>query len=259
MRRFIAAEDTVRRLMTTDQNSDGLPRFANTFDEDLLLGVGLDVPLDTTDDPERIHKIAAEFEYGFEALADVQRGVSIFGSARTTPDHPDYLLARQVAAEVGRAGYSIITGGGPGMMEAANRGARDAGAMSIGLNIELPHEQRPNEYQDLELMFKHFFVRKVMFVRYSQAFVVMPGGFGTMDELFEAMTLSQTGKIRHFPVALVGKHYWGGLVDWLREKMLESQNIDAADLQMLHICETPEEVRELIAAEGGMLRALTVW
>lgn len=245
--------------MTDDRDSEGLPRFAKTFDEDLLLGVGLDVPLDTADDPERIHNIAAEFEYGFSALAQVLRGVSIFGSARTPRDHPDYLLARQVAAELGRAGYSIITGGGPGMMEAANRGARDAGAMSIGLNIELPHEQKPNEYQDLKLMFRHFFVRKVMFVRYSQAFVAMPGGFGTMDELFEAMTLSQTGKIKHFPVALVGRHYWGGLVDWLREKMLEGQNIDEADLQLVHVCETPEEVRELIGSEGAMLRALTVW
>lgn len=245
--------------MISERDESGLPRFASTFDEDLLLGVGVDVPLDTTDDPERIHNIAAEFEYGFKALADVQRGVSIFGSARTPPDHPDYLLARQVAAELGRAGYSIITGGGPGMMEAANRGARDAGATSIGLNIELPHEQKPNEFQDLPLKFKHFFVRKVMFVRYSQAFVVLPGGFGTMDELFEAMTLSQTGKIRHFPVALVGSHYWQGLVDWLREKMLEGQNIDAKDLHMIHLCDTPEEVRELISSEGTMLRALTVW
>lgn len=187
------------------------------------------------------------------------RGVSIFGSARTSPNDPDYILARAVAAELGRVGYSIITGGGPGIMEAANRGARDAGAVSIGLNIELPHEQKPNNHQDIQLMFRHFFARKVMFVRYSQAFVVMPGGFGTMDELFEALTLAQTGKIKHFPVALVGGQYWGGLVDWLREKMLENANIDAADLQRLHVCETPEEVRELIGSEGAMLRALTVW
>ncbi|MGB0889496.1 MAG: TIGR00730 family Rossman fold protein [Solirubrobacterales bacterium] len=243
----------------TDRKAPDLPPFASTFDEDLLLGVGLDVPLDTTNDPERIQKIAAEFEYGFKALAQVPRGVSIFGSARTAPDDPDYVLARAVAAELGHVGYSIITGGGPGIMEAANRGAQDAGAVSIGLNIELPHEQTPNDYQDIKLMFRHFFARKVMFVRYSQAFVVMPGGFGTMDELFEALTLAQTGKIKHFPVALVGRHYWGGLVDWLREKMLDSANIDAADLQRLHVCETPEEVRELIGAEGAMLRALTVW
>ncbi len=243
----------------TDRNEPDLPPFASTFDEDLLLGVGLDVPLDTSNDPERIQKIAAEFEYGFTALAQVPRGVSIFGSARTPPNDPDYVLARAVAAELGRVGYSIITGGGPGIMEAANRGARDAGAVSIGLNIELPHEQKPNDYQDIQLMFRHFFARKVMFVRYSQAFVVMPGGFGTMDELFEALTLAQTGKIKHFPVALVGRHYWGGLVDWLREKMLENANVDAADLQRLHVCETPEEVRELIGAEGAMLRALTVW
>ena len=236
-----------------------LPPFATTSDEELLLGVGVDVPLDAADDPERIAQIAQEFRMGFEALAGVQRGVSIFGSARTPSDDPDYIRARAIAAELGRNGYSVITGGGPGMMEAANRGAQDAGATSIGCNIKLPHEQKPNPYQDICLMFEHFYVRKVMFVRYAQAFVVMPGGFGTMDEVFEALTLSQTATIRHYPVALVGREYWGGLIDWLRERMLADGNIDERDLAMINICETPEDVLELVRAESAMLRSLTAW
>jgi uncharacterized protein (TIGR00730 family) len=172
---------------------------------------------------------------------------------------PDYIRARAIAAELGRNGYSVITGGGPGMMEAANRGAQDVGAVSIGCNIKLPHEQDPNPYQDICLTFEHFYVRKVMFVRYSQAFVVMPGGFGTMDELFEALTLSQTGTIRHYPVALVGKEYWGGLIDWLRARMLEDGNIGEEDLSLINICESPEDVLELVGAEREMLRSLTAW
>ncbi|MBJ7458150.1 MAG: TIGR00730 family Rossman fold protein [Thermoleophilaceae bacterium] len=236
-----------------------LPRFAETFDEDLLLGVGADVPLSAADDPARIASIAAEFKMGFEALAGVQRGVSIFGSARTPATHPDYIRARAIAAELGRNGYSVITGGGPGIMEAANRGAQDVGATSIGCNIKLPHEQQPNPYQDICLTFEHFYVRKVMFVRYAQAFVVMPGGFGTMDELFEALTLAQTGTIRHYPVALVGRGYWGGLIDWLRERMVADGNIDARDLSRINICETPLDVLELVREESAMLRSLTTW
>jgi uncharacterized protein (TIGR00730 family) len=236
-----------------------LPRFAATFDEDLLLGVGEDVPLSAKDDPERIAEITAEFKMGFEALAEVKRAVSIFGSARTPVTDPDYIRARAIAAELGRHGYSVITGGGPGMMEAANRGARDVGALSIGCNIKLPHEQDPNPYQDISLTFEHFYVRKVMFVRYAQAFVVMPGGFGTMDELFEALTLSQTGTIRHYPVALVGQEYWGGLIDWLRRRMLEDGNIDEQDLALINICETPADVLELLGAEREILRSLTAW
>jgi len=236
-----------------------LPRFAATFDEDLLLGVGDDVPLSAQDDPARIAGIVDEFKMGFDALAGVQRGISIFGSARTQATDPDYIRARAIAAELGRHGYSIITGGGPGMMEAANRGAQDVGATSIGCNIRLPHEQEPNPYQDICLTFEHFYVRKVMFVRYAQAFVIMPGGFGTLDELFEALTLAQTGTIRHYPVALVGREFWGGLIDWLRERMLAAGNIGEADLALINICETPTDVLELVRAEGQMLRSLTAW
>jgi uncharacterized protein (TIGR00730 family) len=238
---------------------NNLPRFASTFDEDLLLGVGADVPLGPEHDEQRVAKIAAEFRMGFAALAPVERAVSVFGSARTPPDDPDYHLARQVARRLGEAGFAIITGGGPGMMEAANRGARDAGVTSIGCNIELPHEQRPNEYLDISLMFEHFFVRKVMFVRYARAFVVMPGGFGTLDELFEALTLSQTGKIRHFPVALVGNDYWDGMFDWLRDRMKSEGKIDERDLALIRVCSSADEVCSLVTEESERLRQLTAW
>lgn len=236
-----------------------LPPFAQTFDEELLLGVGADVPLSPEDDEERIARIAEEFRMGFSALSEVPRAVSIFGSARTLPDDPDYTLARQIARRLGEDGYAIITGGGPGMMEAANRGARDAGVTSIGCNIVLPHEQQANEYLDISLDFEHFFARKVMFVRYAQAFVVMPGGFGTLDELFEAMTLSQTGKIKHFPVALVDSDYWGGMLDWLRERMLAEGKIDERDLALLRVCDSPDEVCALVGEESELLRSLTAW
>ncbi len=236
-----------------------LPPFASTFDEELLLGVGADVPLSAADDDERIARISAEFRMGFSALAGIDRAVSIFGSARTAPDDPEYFRAREIARTLGEAGYAIITGGGPGMMEAANRGARDAGVTSIGCNIELPHEQKPNAYQDICLTFEHFFVRKVMFVRYAHAFVVMPGGFGTLDELFEALTLSQTGKIRHFPVALVGNDYWDGMFDWLRDRMLAEGKIDERDLGLIRVCDDAREVRALVTEESERLRALTAW
>lgn len=241
------------------QDDHKLPRFASTFDEDLLLGVGADVPLSAVDDPARIASIAEEFKMGFEALAGVQRAVSIFGSARTPATDPDYVRARAIASELGRNGYSVITGGGPGIMEAANRGAQDVGATSIGCNIRLPHEQKPNPYQDICLTFEHFYVRKVMFVRYAQAFIVMPGGFGTMDELFEALTLAQTATIKHYPVALIGREYWGGLIDWLRERMLADGKIDERDLALINICETPEDALELVRSESAMLRSLTAW
>lgn len=236
-----------------------LPPFMNTSDVELLLGVGKDVPPSAADDDARIASIAEEFRMGFSALAEVPRAVSIFGSARTPKTDPSYELARKIARVLGDADYAIITGGGPGMMEAANRGARDAGVMSIGCNIKLPHEQTPNEYQDICLTFEHFYVRKVMFVRYAQAFVVMPGGFGTLDELFEALTLSQTATIRHFPVALVGSEYWSGLTDWLRDRMLEAGNIDRGDLELIRVCDTAEEVRDLVTAESQALRELTAW
>jgi uncharacterized protein (TIGR00730 family) len=162
-----------------------------------------------------------------------------------------------IARQLGLSGYAIITGGGPGMMEAANRGARDAGALSIGCNIELPHEQKHNDYLDISVDFKHFFARKVMFVRYSQAFVVMPGGFGTLDELFEALTLVQTGKIWHFPVILIGSEFWRGLIDWVGGAVLEDGNISIEDVGLLHLCDTAEEVCEAIGAATERLREAT--
>jgi uncharacterized protein (TIGR00730 family) len=183
-----------------------------------------------------------ELAHGFRVLANVRRGVAVFGSARTPPDHPRYELGRQIGHALGTAGFSVITGGGPGAMEAANRGAREAGAYSIGLNIDLPFEQHLNPYLDLAVDFHYFFARKVMFVRYSGAFVVLPGGYGTMDELFEALTLIQTGKIRYFPVVLVGTSYWGGLVDWLRDRMLADGNISPPDLAMLRVTDSVDEV-----------------
>jgi uncharacterized protein (TIGR00730 family) len=236
-----------------------LPNFAQTFDQELLLGVGADVPLSAVDDDARIERIAAEFEMGFKALAGVPPAVSIFGSARTPEDDPQYRRAREVARTLGEAGYAIITGGGPGVMEAANRGAQDAGVLSIGCNIQLPHEQMANPYQDIALDFEHFFARKVMFVRYSHAFVVLPGGFGTLDELFEALTLSQTKVIRHFPVALVGNHYWDGLLDWLRETMLAEGKIDQFDFDRIKVCNDPREICALVDEERERLRSLTAW
>lgn len=241
------------------ENESGLPRFATTFDEELLLGVGVDVPLSPVDDDNRVAKIAEEFRMGFSALAGIDRAVAIFGSARTPADDPDYAFTRRVARRLGDDGYSIITGGGPGLMEAANRGARDAGVTSIGCNITLPHEQEPNAYQDISLNFEHFFARKVMFVRYSQAFVVMPGGFGTLDELFEALTLSQTHTIRHFPVVLAGGAYWDGLVDWLRQRMFGAGMISRHDFNLVRVAASADEVCAIVNEEREHLRSITAW
>ncbi len=179
---------------------------------------------------------------GFAALAPVRRGVAVFGSARTPQDSPEYALARDVGRALGAAGFSVLTGGGPGAMEAAGRGARDAGALSVGLNIELPYEQHANPYLDISLEFHYFFARKVMFVRYSSAFVALPGGYGTLDELFEALTLIQTGKIRFFPVVLVGTAYWAGLYEWLRDRLLAEGKISAADLELMRVTDSVDEV-----------------
>ena len=217
-----------------------------TFDEELLLWLG-DEPADVrAADAERIRDIAAEFARGFAALADIGRAVTVFGSARTSAEHPDYALVRDVAAHIGRAGYAVITGGGPGLMEAANRGARDAGAISVGCNIILPHEQALNGYVDVGLCFEHFFARKVMFVRYASAFVIGPGGFGTLDELFESLTLIQTATIRDFPVILLGDGEWDGLIEWLRATVLPAHRIDSADLDRLHRTSDPDEVCRII-------------
>jgi uncharacterized protein (TIGR00730 family) len=223
-----------------EHDESSLPRFAQTFDEELLLGVGTDVKPEAIADPARIARIDAEFKMGFDALKNVDRAVSIFGSARTKPDDPDYKRARVIARHLGLAGYSIITGGGPGMMEAANRGARDAGAVSIGCNIELPHEQKHNDYLDISIDFRHFFARKVMFVRYSQAFVVMPGGFGTLDEMFEILTLVQTDKLsKKIGVVLYGREYWEKVLDL--KPMAEWGAIAEKDLELLHYADTPAD------------------
>ena len=226
---------------------DYTPRPASNLDEELLEA---DSPaiLSELDDAARVLRIQDELQMGFKALAHVGAAVSIFGSARTPENHPEYALARQVASQLGHHGFSIVTGGGPGAMEAANRGARDAGVPSIGLGIELPFEQSMNPYIDLPLEFHYFFVRKVMFVRYASAFVVFPGGFGTMDELFEAATLVQTQKIRHFPIVLVGSRYWRGLTDWLAETMAVEAKISGSDLGLLHTTDDPDEIISIVEA-----------
>jgi uncharacterized protein (TIGR00730 family) len=217
------------------------------FDEELLLWLGDEPEHVRRADAERIRCIAAEFARGFDRLADIGPAVSVFGSARTPADHPDYQLTRDVAAALGRAGYAIITGGGGGLMEAANRGAREAGAISVGCNIELPHEQRQNDYVDIGLRFRHFFARKVMFVRYACAFLIGPGGFGTLDELFEALTLIQTETIRHFPVVLLGQGEWDGMIDWLDERAVADHRIDAQELTGIHVTDDPTEVVRLVS------------
>jgi uncharacterized protein (TIGR00730 family) len=231
----------------TDAN-EGTTVRARTFDEELLLWLGDEPPGVRAADAERIRDIAAEFARGFDALSRVKRAVTVFGSARTPREHPNYELVREVGACLGRAGYAVITGGGPGLMEAANRGARDVGALSIGCNIELPREQQLNPYVDIGLRFRHFFARKVMFVRYARAFVICPGGFGTLDELFESLTLIQTTTIRHFPVILLGADEWEGLLDWLRSRALAEGRIDAADLSSLHVVGQPCEVSAILDA-----------
>jgi len=211
-------------------------RAPRTSDEELF-GAEHAVLQSTYTDEQRVTRMRAEMADGFAALSGVRRGVALFGSARTPVGAPGYELARETAATLGAAGFAIITGGGPGVMQAANQGAREAGAQSIGLNIELPFEQAFNPYVDVALRFHYFFTRKLMFVRYSSAFVVLPGGYGTLDELFEALTLIQTGKILHFPVVLLGNHYWGGLLDWIRSRMLEAGAISAADVDLLQIAD----------------------
>jgi uncharacterized protein (TIGR00730 family) len=212
-----------------------------TPDEELL---GAERPAVVTErtEEERLQRIRQELVAGYDALGDLRCAVSIFGSARTPPEHPDYALARATAHRLGEAGFAVITGGGPGIMEAANRGAREARATSVGLNIDLPFEQAPNPYQDVELRFHYFFTRKIMFVRFASAFVVFPGGFGTLDELFEALLLIQTNKIRHFPVVLVQRSFWAGLTDWLRERLAADGMIAEADLDLFTVTDDPDEV-----------------
>jgi uncharacterized protein (TIGR00730 family) len=189
----------------------------------------------------RIFRIMAEFVEAIETLSQVKRAVSIFGSARTKPGDPYYQKAELLARLLAQKGFSVITGGGPGIMEAANKGAAEAGGRSVGMNIRLPFEQKPNPYANISIDYKYFFTRKVMFVKYAMAYVVMPGGFGTIDELFEALTLIQTKRIKSFPVILMGSEYWKGLLDWLRKTMLHDSKISPEDLELFQIIDDPEE------------------
>jgi uncharacterized protein (TIGR00730 family) len=228
------------------------PRHPTSSDEELLEAESYAIYSEFTD-AQRLLRIQDELRAGFLKLSHIGKAVSFFGSARTPRDHPRYAAARALARRLGEEGYAIITGGGPGIMEAANRGAREAGAVSVGLNIELPFEQRPNDYQDISLDFQYFFTRKMMFVRYATAFVAMPGGYGTLDELFEALLLEQVGKIRDFPIVLVGREFWSGLADWVRERLLRDEFIDARDPELLRITDDPEEVVEIICASRDRL------
>ncbi len=221
------------------------PRHPTSLDEELLEAETTAVLSELTD-AQRLLRIQDELRAGFQTLRPIGKAVSIFGSARTPRDHPRYRAAREMARTLGHAGFAIITGGGPGIMEAANRGARDAGVPSVGLGIDLPGERGLNEWVDVELDFHYFFTRKVMFVRYASGFVVYPGGFGTLDEMFEAATLRQTEKIRYFPIVLMGRDYWGGLVDWLRDSVLADGNIGPADVSTLEVCDEARPVLEIL-------------
>jgi uncharacterized protein (TIGR00730 family) len=224
-----------------------MPREPRTLDEEIIAAQEAAVRSTLTDE-DRVDRITGELRMGFDALSGVGAAASIFGSARTQRDDPGYELARETARVIGETGMGIITGGGPGIMEAANRGAKDVGALSVGLNIELPFEQGGNPYCDIALEFHYFFTRKIMFVRYASGFVVFPGGFGTLDELWEALTLIQTGKIVEFPVVLVGSDYWRGLVDWVGERMLADGNNSPGDVDLLTLTDDPAEVRDLLTS-----------
>jgi uncharacterized protein (TIGR00730 family) len=206
-------------------------------------------------DPWRVLRIQSEFVEGFGLLAEMPRAVSVFGSARTPRDHPHYAAGVQIGAALAQGGYAVITGGGPGAMEAANRGASEAGGMSVGLGIELPFEQDLNEWVDVGIAFRYFFVRKTMFVKYAQAFVILPGGFGTLDELFEALTLVQTRKVTRFPVILFGSEYWAGLVSWITSTLAATGTINEADLELFTVTDDVDEVMSVIHAADAARQA----
>jgi uncharacterized protein (TIGR00730 family) len=237
--------------MADKQDADKYPP-GTTQDEQLLESPG---PAEFTHtDTWRVFRIMGEFVEGFDELATLTRGVSIFGSARTRSDDPDYAAAQETAALMARAGFAVMTGGGPGIMEAANRGAFEAGGLSIGCNIELPFEQKSNNYLTKSLVFKYFFVRKMMFVKYSLGFIIFPGGFGTLDELFEALTLIQTRKIRNFPVVLFGSAYWAGLLSWIRDFAMKEGKVTEQDLKLLHVTDSPAEVVQIVVNSQDSLR-----
>ncbi len=242
--RFAALKEEILPRAATD---DAIGDFAWALTEDAkLLQYGGPKSDFRSTDPWRVMRIMSEYIEGFDKLAKVEKGVSIFGSARTHPDDPQYLAAVEVARLLGARGFSIITGAGPGIMEAANKGARLAGAPSIGCNIELPFEQGTNPYVDTAVAFRYFAVRKTMFIKYSSAFIIFPGGFGTFDELFEALTLIQTGKISQFPVVLFGTHYWAGLVRWLNSRVLAERKISPGDMDLMVVTDDPHEAARVV-------------
>jgi uncharacterized protein (TIGR00730 family) len=236
----------------------GALRASLTEDERLLAApTKVERPEFVQTDTWRVLRIMGEFVEGFDKLSDVEDGVVLFGSARTPSGDPMYEKAVETGKLLAQKGFAIITGGGPGIMEAANRGAVEGNGLSIGCNIELPFEQGTNQYVERSINFRYFFVRKTMFVKYSLAFVVFPGGFGTMDELFEALTLIQTGKIKHFPVILFGKDYWSGLIAWLADRVVGEGKINAADLQLFHVTDDPREaVQHILRAREVRARLL---
>ncbi|WP_265520896.1 TIGR00730 family Rossman fold protein [Oerskovia flava] len=249
-------------------SDDGLPQTGSGYRKGPVLLRGSQIPQQTTDqrlldtsentdwvhsDPWRVLRIQSEFVEGFGALAEVGPAVSVFGSARTAATHPDYAAAEEVGRLLVEAGYGVITGGGPGIMEAANKGAQEAGGLSVGLGIELPFEQGMNPYVNLGVNFRYFFARKTMFVKYAQGFVVLPGGFGTFDELFEALTLVQTHKVTEFPIALVDSDYWGGLLEWARTSVAGRGMISPRDLDLLYLCDDPAEAVDYVCERGTEL------
>lgn len=251
-------------------SDDGVPAPGSGYRKGPVLLRRGQIPVTTTDqrllsggdgadwlhsDPWRVMRIQSEFVEGFGALAELGPAVSVFGSARVAPEHPDFALGAAVGRRLAEAGYAVITGGGPGIMSAANKGASEAGGLSVGLGIELPFEQGMNPWVDLGVNFRYFFARKTMFVKYAEGFIVLPGGFGTFDELFEALTLVQTHKVTEFPIVLVGTAYWQGLLDWLRGPVLERGMIREADLALLQLVDDPDEAVRIVRDRGVELRA----
>lgn len=251
-------------------SDDGVPAPGSGYRKGPVLLRRGQIPVTTTDqrllsggdgadwlhsDPWRVMRIQSEFVEGFGALAELGPAVSVFGSARVAPEHPDFALGEAVGRKLAEAGYAVITGGGPGIMSAANKGASEAGGLSVGLGIELPFEQGMNPWVDLGVNFRYFFARKTMFVKYAEGFIVLPGGFGTFDELFEALTLVQTHKVTEFPIVLVGTAYWQGLLDWLRGPVLERGMIREADLTLLQLVDDPDEAVRIVRDRGVELRA----
>ncbi len=235
------------QIATPELNRDGQESGRETEDERLLQSEKPEKIEFLHTDPWRVFRIMGEFVEGFDTLADLGPAVSIFGSARVGPDDPWYQAAERTARLFVERGFGVITGGGPGIMEAANKGASEAGGPSVGCNIELPFEQGMNRYVQTAVNFRYFFVRKTMFVKYAEGFIIFPGGFGTMDELFEALTLIQTGKVRHFPVVMMGSEYWGGLVEWIRGTMAGEGKVGAKDLNLVLVTDSPDEAVEHVA------------